>query len=112
LIEGLAGTGDGIALGVDQALDVQYEFYVAAAIEALACSALVGLELGELGLPEAKDVGFEIADASYVTNLEIETVGDRGRVEGTLLGELRGHGVDEEETPEFGWKPASRLSIG
>jgi hypothetical protein len=91
LVKGLAGAGKGIPLGVDEALDFQGQFDFAAAIKALAGSAFVGLELGELCLPEAKDVGFKLADAGYVANLEVETVGDGRRVLSGFVGELGGH---------------------
>ena len=82
LAESLAGAGDGSSLAVDQALDFQNQFNVAAAVEALAGSALGGLELGELRLPEAQDVGLEVDDAGYIANLEVEAVGSPDGVRG------------------------------
>jgi hypothetical protein len=71
---------------VDQPLDFQGQFHIAAAVKPLAGSALVGFELGKLRLPEAQDIGFDAADARHIANLEVEAVGDRGRIEGALLG--------------------------
>jgi len=98
LIEGLPGAGECISLGVDKALDLQDQLDVAPTVEPLAGSALVGFELRKLRLPKAQDVSLDLADARNVTNLEVETVGDQGRVEGALLGKLRGHIQDEEKT--------------
>jgi hypothetical protein len=83
---------------VDQVFYLQGQLDVAAAVKALAGSALVGLELGKLRLPKAQDVGLELADAGDISNLEVETVGNRGRVEGALVGKLGGHRDDEEDT--------------
>ena len=91
MAESLAGTGESVAFAVDEALDLEGHFDIAAAVEALAGAALAGLELGELRLPEAKDVGFDLADASDVANFEIETVWDRGLFVDALGGKLRGH---------------------
>jgi hypothetical protein len=77
-----AGTGDGVALIVEEGLDAQSGFYVALAVEALAGAAFVGLELGELGLPEAQDVGGNVAELGYVADTEVELVGDDRRVGG------------------------------
>jgi hypothetical protein len=98
LVQGLAGAGKRVSLSVDQAFDLQGQLNVATAVKALAGSAFVGLELGKLRLPKAQDVGLELADAGHISNLEVETVGDRGRVEGALVGKLRGHSDGEEET--------------
>jgi hypothetical protein len=98
LVQGLAGAGERVSLGVDQTFDLQGQLDVAAAVKALAGPAFVGLELGKLRLPKAQDVGLELTDAGHISNLEVETVGDRGRVEGALVGKLRGHSDGEEET--------------
>ena len=58
----LAGAGDGVALVVEEGLDVESCLYIAAAIEALAGSAFVGLELGKFALPEPEDVGGNVAE--------------------------------------------------
>ncbi len=81
---------------MDEALDLENLFDIAATIEALAGSALVGLELGELGLPKAQDIGLEAADPCDIANLEVEAVGDDGRLDGTLMGKLCGHGCAEQ----------------
>ncbi len=98
LLQDLAGSGERVTLGMHQVLDLQGQFHVAAAVEPLAGSALVGFELGKLRLPKAQDVGFHGADAGHIANLEVEAIGDRWRVEGALLGKLHGHGEDEEDT--------------
>lgn len=51
------GASDGVALFMEQALDAECHFDVAPAVEALAGAAFAGVELGELRLPEAQDVG-------------------------------------------------------
>ena len=66
--------------------------HFATAIEALAGSTLARFELRKLRFPKPQDVGFDFADAGDVTDFEVETVGDRGRLIGALMGELRGHG--------------------
>jgi hypothetical protein len=101
LLEDMAGTGEGEAFGVDEALDLKHELNVTAAIEPLAGAALVGLELGKLRFPEAQNVGFEAADAGDVANFEVETVGDRGRLESGFPRELRSHKLRKEMDAGF-----------
>ena len=86
--EDLAGAGDGVALVVEEALDAEGHLDVALAVEALAGAALVGLELGEFGLPEAEDVGGNIAELGYIANAEVELVRDDGWLGGNGLCEL------------------------
>ena len=74
----LPGAGDGVALVVEEGLDVEGRFYVAAAIKALAGAAFVGLELGELALPEAEDVGGNVAEFGDFSDTEVELVRDVG----------------------------------
>ena len=74
--EDLAGAGDGVALVVEQALDAERHLDVALAVETLAGAAFVGLELRELGLPEAQDVGGDVAELGYVPDAEVELVRD------------------------------------
>ena len=112
LAEGLTGAGERVALGVDQALDFKHQFDIAAAIEALAGSALVGLELGKLRLPKAQDIGFDAADAGYIANLEVEAVGDggvfsRARFVGSCVAIVTGW-----KTPRGEGRLRSRGSIG
>jgi hypothetical protein len=73
---------------VNEALDLEREFDLAAPIEALAGSAFVGLELGKLSLPKTKDVWFDSADAGYIPDLEVQAIGDVGRVDNALAGKL------------------------
>ena len=69
--EDLTGTGDGVALVVEEALDTKGHFDVAAAIETLACAAFVRLELRELALPETQDVGGDVAELSDFAYTEV-----------------------------------------
>jgi hypothetical protein len=66
--------GDGVALVVEQGLDAEGGFYVAFTVEALASAAFVGFELGEFGLPEAEDVGGDVAEFGDVADAEVELV--------------------------------------
>ena len=75
-LEDLARAGNGVALVVEQALDAQRHFDVAAAVETLAGAALVGLELGKLALPEAQDVGWNVAEFGDFADAEVELVRD------------------------------------
>ena len=80
--EDLSGAGDGVTLVVEKALDPHGHFDVAAAVETLAGAAFMRLELWELALPEAKDVGRNVAELSYFADPEVELVRDvwsRGR---------------------------------
>ena len=74
-----AGAGDGVALLFEEGFDAQGHLDVAAAVEALAGASLVGLELGELTLPETEDVGGDLAEACDLADAEVELVGDIGR---------------------------------
>jgi hypothetical protein len=74
----LAGAGDGVALVIEEGLDVEGGFYVAAAVETLAGAAFVGLELRELAFPEAEDVGWNVAEPGDFSDAEVEFVRDIG----------------------------------
>lgn len=76
--EDLPGAGDGVALVVEETLDAQGHFDVATSIEALAGAAFVRLELRELALPEAKDVGGDVAEFGNLTDAKVELVRDVG----------------------------------
>ena len=76
--QGLTCAGERVTLAVHKALDLESHLDIAPAIEALTGSTFAGLELRKLRFPEPKDVGFNFADACYVANFEIETVGDCG----------------------------------
>ena len=89
--EGVACARESVAFAVDEALDLESHLDIAPAVEALTGAALAGLELRKLRFPEPQDVGFDFADASYVANLEIETVRDSGLFVDALGGQLRGH---------------------
>jgi hypothetical protein len=73
---------------VNKALDFEGQFDFAAPVEALAGSALVGLEMGKLSFPETKDVRFDSADAGYIPDLEIQAIRDVGRVDNAVAGKL------------------------
>jgi hypothetical protein len=72
--EDLPGAGDCIALVVEEALDTEGHLDVTAAIKALASSAFVGFEVREFTLPEAQNVGWDVAEFGDFTNAEIELV--------------------------------------
>ena len=74
--EDLACAGDCVALVVEEALDSQGHLDVATAIETLAGAAFVRLELGEFALPEAEDVGRNVAESSDFADTEVEFVRD------------------------------------
>lgn len=74
--EDLARAGDGVSLVVEEGLDAEGVFDVAAAVEALTGAALVGFELGEFRLPEAQDVGGDVTEAGDFSDAEVELVGD------------------------------------
>ena len=69
--EDLARAGNGVTLVVEETLNPQRHLDVAAAIEALAGTAFVRLELGELALPEAKDVGRDITESGNFADAEV-----------------------------------------
>jgi len=76
LLENLPSASKGIALIADEVLDPQGQLDVMAAIEPLAGSTFIGLELGKLRLPKTQDIGLEATDARHIANLEVEAVGD------------------------------------
>src|ERR1700733_15842134 len=76
--EDLTGARDGVALVVEEALDSQGHFNVAAAVEALAGAAFVRLELREFALPEAENVGRDVAELGDFADAEVELVRDVG----------------------------------
>jgi hypothetical protein len=84
----VAGPRERVSLSVNEALDFECKFDLAAPIEALAGSTLVGLELGKLSFPETKDVWFDSTDAGYIPDLEIQAIRDVGRVDNALAGKL------------------------
>ena len=107
LLKGMASAGERISLGMNQTLDLQHLLDIAAAVKALTCSTLIWLELGKLRLPKAQHIGLKVADARHVSDLEVETVRDRRRgVEGALMGRLRSHTDDEEDTAKDATAPS------
>ena len=95
LFQRLASAVQRISLGVDESLDLQRQFHIASAVQPLACSALVGLKLWKLCLPEAQNLCFHLADTGHVSNLEVEAVGDRRFVNNALAGKLCAHNDGE-----------------
>lgn len=74
--EDLARAGDGVALAVEEALDAEGHLDVAAAIETLAGAAFVRFELRKLALPEAQDIGRDIAEPGDFADAEVKLVRD------------------------------------
>jgi len=86
LFEDLTGANQRIALIADQMLDLQSQLNVITAVKPLAGSTFIGLELVELRLPKAQDIGLNATDARHIANLEVEAVGDDRRVKVAILG--------------------------
>jgi hypothetical protein len=84
--ERLAGSGNGVALSVHQPLDLQGQFHLSSAVKTLTGSTFIRLELGKLRFPKTKDVRLDAAQARYVANLEVQPIGDDGRVDHALSG--------------------------
>ena len=74
----LTGSGDSVALVVKERLDVEGGFYVTTAIESLTGAAFVWLELRKLTLPEAQDIGWNVAELRDLADAEVEFVRDVG----------------------------------
>ncbi len=75
-----------VTLGVNQLFDLERQLHVTTAIKPLPCSALVRLKLRKLRFPESQNIGLDTAKLRNVANLEIKTIGDRGRLVGALPG--------------------------
>jgi hypothetical protein len=76
---------------MNEALDLQRHLDFAPAIQSLASSAFVRLELGKLRLPESEDVRFDSADAGDVADLEVEAIRDGWWVDNAFSGKISGH---------------------
>ena len=74
--EDLPGARDGVALVVEERFDAQRHFDIAFAIETLSGAAFVRFELRELALPEAQDVGGNVAEFGDFADAEVEFVRD------------------------------------
>jgi hypothetical protein len=72
----LPSARESVALGVNQALNFESHFDIAAAVKPVACAAFVGLELWKLSLPKAQNEWLDLADAGHIPDLEIEPVGN------------------------------------
>ena len=77
--EHLPGAGNGVALIVQQALNAERHLHISPAIESLPGTTFIGLQLWELGLPEAQHVGLDAAQVSDLADAEVELVRDRVR---------------------------------
>src|ERR1700721_176067 len=99
VLESLASAGERVAFGVNEALDFKDQLDFTTAVKALAGAAFIGLEVGELGLPESEHIRFQAADTGNVPNLEIEAIGDRGRFRCALVGKVSSHDGGEEGDP-------------
>ena len=76
--EDLPRAWNGVALVIEEALDAQSHFNVAAAIETLAGTSFVGFELRKLAFPEAQDIGWNVAELGDFTDAEVKLVRDVG----------------------------------
>ena len=74
--EDLPCAGNGVALVVEETFNAQRHFDIATAIETLAGAAFVRFELREFALPEAEDVGWDVAEFRYFADAEVELVRD------------------------------------
>ncbi len=102
MFKGLPRTNQRVTLRVYKAFDFESQLHISPPIKPLTGAALVGFQLRKLRLPEPKNIRFDLANASYIANLEIETVGDRRQVVGALLGKLRSHREREQGHPNQG----------
>jgi hypothetical protein len=71
-----AGSFDGVALVIEQMADLEQQLDVAPLVEALLRAGLLGLDRLELGLPVAKDVRLDAAQAGRFADLEVGLVRD------------------------------------
>ena len=69
---------NGEALLVEQGLDFENQLHILAAIQAVTRSGFLGTQCGELGLPEAQDVGLDARELGDIADAEIELVGNFG----------------------------------
>jgi hypothetical protein len=67
---------DGESLFVEQLLDAQHAFHIAAAVHALSGAAFYRLELGKFAFPEAQYIGRQPAQRGDFADAEIKFVGD------------------------------------
>lgn len=76
--EDLARSGNCVTFVIEKALDAEDHLYVAAAIKPLASAPFVRLESRKLSLPEAKNIGGQIAKFGDFTDTKVEFVRDLG----------------------------------
>ena len=86
LIESVSSTAECVALAMNQPLDFESQLHIAPAVKPLSGSTLVGFQLRKLRFPKAQNVAFDRTNTGHIPNLEIEAVGNRRRVKGTLRG--------------------------
>jgi hypothetical protein len=105
----LACAGDCVALVVEEAFNSEGHLDIAAAIEALAGSAFVRLELREFALPEAEDVGRNVAESSDFADAEVEFVRDVRPGWGSGFADwlMLCHAIDSDTPPAI----AARLHV-
>src|SRR5438093_1234269 len=72
------GAFDRVALGVEQAADLEQHLDVLAAVEAVPCPRLAGPEDAELRLPVAQHVRLHPDQLRDLADLEVQLVGQRG----------------------------------
>src|SRR6476646_884230 len=61
---------------VEEFLHTQNIFNIRPAVHSLACSALAGFELGELGFPEPKDIAGQPAETADLADAKVKLVGN------------------------------------
>src|SRR5207247_659549 len=79
------GAGDGVALGVEEAPDLEQRLDVLAAVEAMPGARLAGPQDAELALPVAQHIRLDVEQARHLADLEVELVGDIGGGHGPVL---------------------------
>src|SRR5579862_2561607 len=72
----LARSGNGEAFVVEERFDTQDVLDVFFAVHALSGAALYGFDLGELGFPEAQNVGGKMAQLGDFADAEVELLRD------------------------------------
>jgi hypothetical protein len=84
----LARPRNGVTLAMYEPLDLESEFHLAAAVQALTSPALVGFERWELRLPKTKNVRLYAAQARNIADLEVQPIGNDGRIGHPLSGKV------------------------
>ena len=71
----LLGSGDGVALAVEECLDGIKIFYVLVRVEEAAGARSLGTNRRELLLPEADDMGLDSKEFGYFSNAKAHLIG-------------------------------------